>query len=119
MSVDVTLAQWLKEGSLKAAAADAPHLAAWGNDAIETDITSCFATQGAAAAEAARQLDFLRGPLAIEVLEVPGLLADRVGRVVTIKADQLGYATGLDAFVIGAAEKEGERTELTVLRRLG
>jgi uncharacterized membrane-anchored protein len=118
-SVDPGTVQWLREGALYATATSAPAAAAWGADAIETEIMSPLASATDAAAEAASQLAFLGGPLAIDTHDVPGLRADLIARPVTIVSDHLGYEAGLTVFVVGVQEKaDVERTILTVLRRL-
>jgi hypothetical protein len=116
---DSALVEWLKKGALFASATDAALSAAWGTDALETEIVSCLALSGATATEAARQQAFLGGPTAIERHNVPGLHQALIGRPVTITVARLGYDGGLTVFVIGAEElKDVERTELIVLRKL-
>lgn len=116
---DSAIVAWLKAGALYAPSTDAALGAAWGTDAIETDIVSCLALTGAAATEAGRQQAFLGGPIAIERHNVPGLHQALIGRPVTITITRLGYDAGLNVFVIGAEEtKDVERTELIVLRKL-
>lgn len=119
MSVDAETVAWLKEGSLYSTATDAGVAAAWGDDARETTISSPLALSAGAAAEAARQQEFLEGPLAIDVVTVKGLRSDLIGRPVTVTCDRLGYDGGATVFVIGVEEEARvERTVLTVLRRL-
>jgi hypothetical protein len=119
MSVDAGTAEWLKEGALYASIEDALAAAAWGADAVETKIVSPIALAADAQTEAARQLAFLKGPLALETHDVAGLRSDLLAKAVTIVGAQLGYDAGLTVFVIGVEEREGvERTKLTVLRRL-
>lgn len=117
-AVDAGLVAWLKEGAMFSAATDAAAAARWGSAAAETEILSPLALVGGAEAEAARQLDFLRGPLAVEQLDVAGSGVELIGTVRTIVADALGYGGGLDVFVIGYADGDTGRTTLTVLRRL-
>lgn len=119
MSVDAGTVDWLKKGALFASATDSGIASAWGVDAIETEVISPLALSGAAATEAGRQQDFLEGPLAVEVHDVPGLRSDLFGRPVTLTSAHLGYDAGLTVFVIGVEEQEAvSRTKLTVLRRL-
>lgn len=118
-AVDPGIADWLKSRALFAAAISAGIAAAWGEDAAETEIVSPFALKADAEAEAARQLAFLSGPLAIDTHVVHGLRADLFGSAVTIQADQYGYGAGVAVFVIGAEEAEdAEQTTLTVVRKL-
>lgn len=116
--VDAGIVAWLKEGALFAASTDAGVAAAWGGDALETEVMSCLALAADAAAEAARQEAFLKGPHAIEEHDVPGERSDLIGRPATIVAGRLGYGAGLTVFIIGAEELANGRTLLTVLRRL-
>lgn len=118
-AVDPGFAAWLKERALFASAADGAVAAAFGADAIETEIVSPFALQADAAAEAARQLAFLSGPLVMDVHQVPGLRSDLYGKAITIRTDTLGYDAGVVCFVIGVEEADnGATTALTVLRKL-
>ncbi|MEA3018397.1 MAG: hypothetical protein QOI38_3119 [Sphingomonadales bacterium] len=119
MTVDAAQAQWLRDGAVFAVATDAAIAAAWGEDALETRITSPLALAAGASAEATRQQDFLEGPFAIETHDVPGLRSDLLGRPVTLTSSHLGYDAGLIIFVLGVDEQERvERTTLTVLRKL-
>lgn len=119
MSVDPSFAQWLKSASLTATASDAGVLAAWGDIAATSEIMTPLAELADAQDEAARQLAFLGGPLAIDRLQVDGLRADLIGLPLDLTADRAGYEGGLRVFVIGVEEMEGvARTNLTVLRRL-
>lgn len=116
---DSAVVEWLKKGALFAPATDAALGAAWGTDALETEIVSCLALSGATATEAGRQQAFLGGPLVIERHNVPGLHQALIGRPVTITIARLGYDAGLTVFVIDAVElKAVVRTELVVIRRL-
>lgn len=116
---DAAFAQWLRDGVLYEASTDAALAAAWGPDAVETEIVSPLALLADAATEAARQQGFLGGPLAVETHDVPGLRLDLHLRPVTIVADRLGYDAGLTVFVIGVEEQQdARRTTLTVLRKL-
>ena len=85
----------------------------------ETEILSPFALKADAEAEAARQLAFLSGPLAIDTHLVPGLRSDLFGQAVTIASSRLGYGAGRPAFVIGVEEADAaDQTTLTVLVKL-
>jgi hypothetical protein len=79
---------------------------------------SPLAFKADADAEVVRQASFLRGPIAKDVHVLPGKLSSRVGRIVTIKNPKLGYAAGVDVFVLGAVENENGTTTLTVLKRM-
>lgn len=119
MSVDPGFARWLKEGIIYAPAEDGAIGAAWGDLARSTDVGSPFATPGGAAAEASRQLAFLKGPLVIDEHLIAGSRYDLLGRAVTLTADRLGYDAGVTVFVVGAEELDDtDQTKLTVVRRL-
>jgi hypothetical protein len=117
--VDAGTVDWLKSGALFASATDAAVAAAWGEDAIETEIVSCLALEADALIEAARQQELLEGPLAVETHEVPGLVSHLALQPVTLTCSKLGYQAGLTVFVIFARERDDvRRTVLTVLRKL-
>lgn len=117
--VDPDFAEWLASEETSAIASDAASEAKWGVLAIDTAISSALALRPDALAEAARQLSFRPGPVAIETLRVPGLQVEMIGKVVTLTADKGGYAAGVDVFVLGADEIDGlGGTKVTVLRRL-
>jgi hypothetical protein len=119
MSVDGDFAAWLQSEEMTTVAADAAAAAKWGSLAIDTRISSPIAFAADAAIEADRQLDFRPGPLAVEVLRIPGLHLELIGEVVTLRADKGGYSAGIDVFVLGADEIDGDGgTKLTVLRRM-
>ena len=109
-------ADWLKAAALYTAAVD-PTAASWGDSVTETEIISPLALEADASAEAARQLGFLAGPLAIDEHLVSGDQAGLIGQTVLLAGDRLGYEAEAVAFVIGAVESDG-LTVLTVLRRL-
>ncbi|WP_288990868.1 hypothetical protein [uncultured Sphingopyxis sp.] len=118
-TVDTEFAAWLASDELTAIAKDAVSDARWGTLAIDTEISSPLAFAGDAAAEAARQLLFRPGPLVIDTLRVPGFQVGVIGEVITLRADKGGYAAGVNVFVLGADEREGDGgTKVTVLRRL-
>jgi hypothetical protein len=117
--VDPDFAEWLAREDLGAIASDPAAEAKWGALAIDTTISSALALRPDAVAEAARQLAFRPGPMAIETLRVPGLQVGAIGKVVRLTADKGGYAAGVDVFVLGADEIDGTGgTKVTVLRRL-
>lgn len=114
--INPTFADWLKAVALYATATvDA---SAWGDSAIETEIVSPLAFRPDALAEAARQLDALGGPLAVDEHVVLGRRSDLIGQTVAILGDRLGYETPARVFVIGVAEQANGTTTLTVLKRL-
>lgn len=119
MSVDAEFAAWLQSEELISVATDAAAEAKWGAIAIDTRISSPIAFAADAVTEAARQLAFRPGPLVVDVLRIPGLHLELIGEVVTIRAEKAGYQAGVDVFVLGADEIDGDGgTKLTVLRRL-
>lgn len=118
MTVDPSIADWLKAPALYASAADAVVAARWGDAAQESSIMSGIADRAAAEREAARQLAFLSGPLAIDTHNIPGFQRGLLGKVVTITADRLGYQSGVDVFVIGYQEQNVNMATVKVLRRL-
>ena len=118
-TVDPVFAQWLQEDALKAVVTDATLAARWGDSGSATERLVPHALLGDAQTEGARQLAFLGGPLVEEVHTIRGELRDRIGQVVTITTDQLGYDAGLDVFVIGAQDDLANGVSLVnVLRRL-
>jgi hypothetical protein len=119
MAIDSGFIAWLQSIALYTTAADAGTVARWGADATTSEIISPLALKAGADAEAARQIAFLSGPLAVDRLLVPGLRRDLLGQVFTAQGAPLGYAAGADVFVIGIAESETvQTTALLVLRRL-
>jgi hypothetical protein len=118
-SVDPVYAQWLMGEGLWQVSDDATRRARWGADGLTTQRLTTIATKTAAAAEAARQLDFLGGPLAIEEHMLLGEWAWALGSVITVTFDQIGYDAGLDVFVIGVEDNLSAGTStVTVIRRL-
>jgi DNA-binding transcriptional regulator LsrR (DeoR family) len=119
MSVDAAVVRWLKEGAIYELASDASTVTKYGAVARETSVMSPLALTAGAAAEAARQVAFLSGPLVVDTHLVKGLRSDLIGQPVTITTARLGYDAGLVVFVIGVAERdETDQTVLTVLRKL-
>lgn len=118
-SVDPVFAQWLMSEGLWQVSGDATLTARWGNDALTTQRMTTIATKAAATAEAARQLAFLGGPLAIEEHQLLGAWAWALGSVITLTFDQLGYDAGVDVFVIGAEDNlAAGLSTVTIVRRL-
>lgn len=118
-NVDPVFAQWLMSEGLWQVSDDATRRTRWGADALTTQRMTTIATKTAAAAEAARQLAFLGGPLAIEEHMLLGEWAGTLGSVITLTIDQLGYDAGVDVFVIGAEDNLSAGTStVTVIRRL-
>lgn len=119
MSVDAEFAAWLGAPCLNAVASSSSLDAAWGKLAAAKESVSALAEKPDAEAEAARQLTLFSAPMVIEILQVPGLRVDLIGKPVTLKASRSGYAGGANVFVLGAKELDKvERTNLTVLRKL-
>lgn len=118
-TVDGGYGAWLKADARTAGATVFGAQAIWGDDALDSRVVSPLAFQADAQAEATAQAQFLAGPLARDRIVVPGLRCDLIGRLVTIFGDRLGYESGADVFVIGAAESDSVQvTTLTVLKRL-
>lgn len=119
MSVDAEFAAWLGSACLYADASSAERKAAWGDLAAAIESVSPFAYQADADAEAARQLTLFGAPMVVEILTVPGLRIDLIGRPVELRARAAGYEAGATVFVLGVREMDrAERTSLTVLRKL-
>lgn len=116
-AVDPGYADWLRGTALIATETDATFATRWGERARETEIISALALKAGATAEAARQFAFLKGPNVIDRHVVPGQRRDLIGRVVTLRHASLGYAAGVDCFVLQYEEGEAVTT-LTVLRPL-
>ncbi|MBN8844786.1 MAG: hypothetical protein J0H88_16215 [Sphingomonadales bacterium] len=117
--VDPDFAEWLASEEISALATDAAIEAKWGSIAIDTLISSPLALKADAVAEAARQLAFRPGPIAVEKLSVPGKHIGMMGRVLNLTANVAGYEAGVDVFILTADETEQPgRTVFVVLRRL-
>lgn len=115
--VEPSFAEWLGSEArfVEAVSADAR----WTAIGAATRQVSSLATRAAAVAEAARQVRFAGGPLALDRHLVSGLQRDLLGKVVGLTIDQLGYRDGGSCFVIAIKERDTvEMTELLVLRRL-
>lgn len=118
-TVDPVFAQWLQERALWHLETDATLSARWGTRAQTTERLSPLALKADADAEATRQIAFLGGPLVEDEHLVLGAWSDKLGQVVTITGDRLGYAAGVDCFVIGVQDDRAAGTSrLSVLRRL-
>lgn len=120
-TVDPLFAQWLQAQADYVVVTDAAGLARWSATAVTTSRTTAIATKAAAQAEAERQLAFLgRGPFAIDVHEFASTdWLESLGLVVTIANDDLGYADGIDVFVIGVeSDASTGISAVTVLRPL-
>lgn len=116
--VDPSTADYLRSDGLRVVAQDAG-AAAFGDMVVESSIRSPLTTEAGAADEAARQIDFLKGPRAIDVLRVAGRRVDLIGRVVTLTATSQGYGGGAAVFVIDVDEIDGDDASLlTVIRRM-
>lgn len=111
-----SFADWLKATALYATSADDG--SAWGDKAVETEIISPLAFKPDALTEAARQLEVLGGPLAVDEHVVSGRHIAMLGKSVRVAGDRLGYENGAQVFVIGATEQANGTTVLTVLKRL-
>lgn len=120
-AVDPLFAQWLMDDALWQVSTDATLQARWGDKAQTTERVTTIATRSDATAEAARQIAFLGGggPLVTEEHALLGEWAPYIGRVVRLTIDRLGYAAGLDVFVIGVEDDRAAGTStVTVVRRL-
>ena len=91
---------------------------AWGERGVESETISPLALKADAEAEAARQLEFLSGPLVEDVVVVDGARRDLMLKTIAVTGSKLGYdANGKAVFVIGYQELAAT-TELYVLRSL-
>lgn len=118
-AVDPLFAQWLMSPGYWQVSTDALLAARWGDRAQQTERMTTIATKAEAQAEAARQLAFLGGPLAIEEHLLVGEWSERLGQVITITIPQLGYDGGLDVFLLSAEDDRVAGTSrVTVIRRL-
>lgn len=92
----------------------------WASQGVETEIISPLALTADANAEVARQATFLVGPLAKDIVVIPGLRRDLHGKCILVQHARLGYGSGgAPVFVLGV--KEDERTKmstLTVLKKI-
>lgn len=119
MSVEPLFAQWLQAPALWALREDDDRKSRWGDSARTTERLTTIASKADAEAEADRQLAFLGGPLAIEEHELVGTWCGFLGQVITLSIDKLGYAAGLDVFVIAVSDNRAAGTSrVTVARRL-
>lgn len=100
-AADIARAEWLRSTELVEAVENATITTRWGDDALTTRTSSGYATQSAAAAEAARQLAYFSKATAIDSVIVPGIHRDYEGRWITVTFNRLGYAGGKLVQVIG------------------
>lgn len=116
--VDVSIANWLKSGGLKAVAT-AVLPSGFADLAVESSVSCPLAEQTAAQEEAARQIEFLGSTRVVDSVRVPGRRVDLIGQAITLTCSSPGYRTGTVVFVIGAQEIDGDAgTRLRVIRRL-
>ena len=93
--------------------------ARWGDKAQNTSRMTTIATRASAEEEALRQLAFMGPVAAIDQHVLRGSWRQCRGQVITITGDRLGYAAGVDVFVLGAEDDEATSlSRVTVLRRL-
>ena len=121
MPVDPVFAQWLQAEADWTVRSSAAQQARWGATARTVETRTGIATRAAAEAEADRQLAFwARGPFVIDVHEITGTdWAEAIGRVVTLTNPELGYAAGIDVFLLGVeVDRSTGISALTVLRPL-
>ncbi|MCB2085050.1 MAG: hypothetical protein H6919_11155 [Sphingomonadaceae bacterium] len=116
--VSSSLAEWLRAPELVELVEDAAVLAAWTDLAADSATSSPLALRADALAEAQRQIDFLGLPISVEMIEVAGRQSQLVGEARRIEADVAEYAAPQSVFVIGADERDGGVTLLTVLRKV-
>lgn len=119
-TVDPLYAQWLQSEALWAGAEDNAAIVKWGSTANTGERLTSIAFRDDATAEAARQLDFLKGPLVVDEHILRGEWRSFRGSVITLTGPRLGYQDGIDVFVLGAEDNltTGLST-VTVLRRIG
>lgn len=115
-----TFAEWLRSPALFKYAVDAAISAAWGDDAPRSERVTALANSTDALAEATRQLNFQKWPMAKEVHRgMKGKFQPYIGKVITIKTDRLGYAAGINVLVLGAQDDLASGlSTVTVLRIL-
>jgi len=119
MAADPVFAQWLMSQSLSAVGVNATINNRWGATAQATERQTNIATRADAEAEAARQLQFIGGPLVEEKHQLVGDWSEYIGQVVNLTIDELGYGAGLDVFVIGVeVDRATGISFASVLRRL-
>jgi hypothetical protein len=119
--VDPVYAQWLMARCQWTETSDEAGAARWGKTALTRERQTTIATKADAEAEAARQLAFMGGggPMVVDDHVLLGRWQPYRGRVITISGDRLGYAGGVDVFVLGAQDALATGTSVvTVLRRL-
>ncbi|MDT7533725.1 hypothetical protein OVY48_09845 [Sphingobium sp. SA2] len=120
-TVDPVYAQWLMADTLWTLATDTVGAARWGTSGLTKERPTTIATRADAEAEAARQLAFMGagGPMALDSHLLPGRWEPVRGQVITIHGNRLGYAGGVDVFLLSADDVLAAGTSrVTVLRRL-
>lgn len=90
-AIDSGLADWLRSEGLYTKADNGALAANILARALEQEVMSPYATKAGADMEAARQIAFLGGPLALDRHNVPGQRKDLIARPVRLNIDQLGY----------------------------
>lgn len=118
-NVDPLVAQWLQSEGLWAVSEDAPLRNRWGDTALTAERMTTIANGADALAEGLRVIAFRGAPVVEDVAEVPGSFVHAIGRVITVSHPDLGYANGVDVFVIGADDdRAAGLSRVTFLRRL-
>lgn len=120
MTVEPLFAQWLQAPGFWSTRIGSA-AATWGESALTAERATGIAFKGDAEVESDRQLAFLaRGPFVVEVHQLSGTdWTSRLGQVVTLTIDQLGYDQGLDVFVLEAeADHARGLSQVAVLRSL-
>ncbi|MGB3165877.1 MAG: hypothetical protein WBA68_03780 [Alteraurantiacibacter sp.] len=117
--VEPLVADWLQAEALWAVAEDANVSARWGDSARSSERMTALALQADAAAEGDRVLAFRGFPVVQDEAELAGAFVDYIGRVITIRHADLGYAAGVDVFVLTAEDDhKARRSRIRFLRRL-
>lgn len=119
--VDPVYAQWLMARCLWAVSTDEAAADRWGTSALTKERQTTIADKADAEAEAARQLAFMGGggSMVLDEHLLLGQWARYRGQVITITGKRLGYAGGVNVFVLGAQDNLATGTSVvTVLRRL-
>ena len=110
---DSALSLWLQSPERLTQGSDLVWAARWLDLALTWTGSSSFATEAAAIAEATRQLDFVKGPLAQDVVTVVGIVTIGVLRGRTVSVD------GETMFLLGGSvDHTAGTSQLQVLRKL-
>jgi len=118
-AVEPGYASWLTSDARYVSSVVAGSVAAWGDLAEDSTVTTALASKADAQAVGNQQAAILAGPNARDKILVAGLHSDKIGLAVTITGDRAGYETGATVIVIGAQESETVKTTvLTVIKRL-